>query len=144
MIHTIETLKELHEQRFAAVDKAIVLAADEIARRLEVLNHFHQMAREKERDFIGRETYETFQERLAHDLATIRSEAQTADNLAATERRMAFKAMADATTEQNTKNEIRFGKIEAVYARLIGGLAFGAVILPLITGMLVYLMAKGQ
>lgn len=144
MIHTIETLKELHEQRFAAVEKAIVLAADEIARRLDVLNHFHQLAREKERDFIGREAYETFQERLAHDLALIRSEAQTADNLAATERRMTVKAMADATTDQNTKNEIRFGKIEAVYARLVGGLAFGAVILPLLTGLLVYLMAKGQ
>jgi len=29
MTHTIETLKELHEQRFTAVDKAIVLAAEE-------------------------------------------------------------------------------------------------------------------
>jgi hypothetical protein len=42
-----------------------------------------------------------------------------------------------------TKNEIRFGKIESIYARLVGGLAFGAVILPLITGLLVYLLAKG-
>jgi hypothetical protein len=37
------------------MDKAIVLAAEEIARRLEVLNHFHQLAREKERDFVLRE-----------------------------------------------------------------------------------------
>jgi hypothetical protein len=47
MIHTIETLKELHEQRFAAVDKAMVLAAEEMSRRLDILNHFHELAREK-------------------------------------------------------------------------------------------------
>ena len=39
MTHTIETLKELHDQRFCSMDKAIVLLADEMARRLEVLNH---------------------------------------------------------------------------------------------------------
>ena len=53
MIHTIETLKELHEQRFAAIEKANVLLASEMARRVEVLNHAHELAREKERDFIG-------------------------------------------------------------------------------------------
>lgn len=46
MIHTTETLKELFEQRFLAIDKAIVLAAEEMARRLDVLNHVHDLARE--------------------------------------------------------------------------------------------------
>jgi hypothetical protein len=69
MVHTIETLKELHEQRFTSTDKAIVLAASELARRLEVLNHAHELAREKERDFIGREAFETFAQRaLSRDL----------------------------------------------------------------------------
>ena len=36
MIHTIETLKELHEQRFISTDKAIVLAASELAVRLDL------------------------------------------------------------------------------------------------------------
>jgi hypothetical protein len=53
MTHTIETLKELHEQRFAALDKARVLAAEEIARRLEVLNHYHELASEKERAILS-------------------------------------------------------------------------------------------
>lgn len=69
MIHTIETLKELHELRFASMDKAIVLLADETARRLEVLNHAHEQAREKERDFIGREAYDTFTQRSRDDFA---------------------------------------------------------------------------
>lgn len=43
MIHATESLKELHEQRFAAMDKATVLAAEKTARRLENLNHFHEL-----------------------------------------------------------------------------------------------------
>ena len=72
MIHTIETLKELHEQRFAAVDKAIVLAAEEISRRLDILNHYHELAREKERSFVGREAFDTFVLRVADDFAMFR------------------------------------------------------------------------
>jgi hypothetical protein len=144
MIHTIETLKELHEQRFAAVDKAIVLAAEEIARRLEVLNHFHQLAREKERDFIGREAFETFVQRVADDLAMLRREIQTAANVATAARETGRKAVADEITEQNTANERRFGRIEGVHAKIIGGLALGTFILPLITGLVIYVLTKSQ
>jgi hypothetical protein len=45
---------------------------------------------------------------------------------------------------QAMKNEMRFGKIEGVHAWIMGGLALGAVILPLITGMIVYLLTKSQ
>ena len=76
MTHTIETLKELQEQRFAAMDKATVLLASEMARRLEVLNHAHEQAREKERDFIGREAFETFSQRIIDDIALLRRETQ--------------------------------------------------------------------
>ena len=76
MIHTIETLKELHEQRFAAVDKAIVLAAEEISRRLDILNHFHELAREKERSFVGREAFDTFVLRVADDFAMLDGKAK--------------------------------------------------------------------
>jgi hypothetical protein len=80
MTHTIDTLKELNEQRFASMDKAIVLLADEMARRLEILNHAHQQAREKERDFIGREAYETFTQRSRDDFAGLRREIQVSLN----------------------------------------------------------------
>jgi hypothetical protein len=144
MTHTIETLKELHEQRFAAMDKAIVLVAGDMSRRLEVLNHAHEQAREKERDFIGREAFETFVQRVADDFAMLRREAQTAANVATAARESARRAATDEITEQNTANERRFGNIEGVHARIIGGLALGTFILPLITGLVIYVLTKSQ
>src|SRR5262245_1392003 len=135
MSHTIETLKELHDQRFAAMDKAIILAAEEIARRLEVLNHYHELAREKERTFLGREVFEAFAQRVADDFALLRREGQAAAEAATAMRETALKVVTDGITEQNIANEKRFGKIEAVYAKLIGGLALATFILPLITGL---------
>ncbi|MFZ0494452.1 MAG: hypothetical protein WBE80_10375 [Methylocella sp.] len=142
MTHTIETLKELHEQRFAAIDRAIVLAAEEIARRLEVLNHYHELAREKERNFLRREAFETFAQRVADDLALLRRESQAAAALAAGARETAAKAVSEGITAQNTLNENRFGKIEGVHAKIIGGLALATFILPLITGLVSYLLTK--
>jgi hypothetical protein len=144
MIHTVETLKELHEQRFAAMDKAIVLLASEMARRLDILNHAHDLAREKERDFIGREAFETFVQRVADDLAILRRETQTAVSVATTARETGRKAVADEITKQNTANERRFGRIEGVHAKIIGGLALGTFILPLITGLVIYVLTKSQ
>jgi hypothetical protein len=142
LTHTIETLKELHEQRFAAMDKAIVLAAEEIARRLEVLNHAHELAREKERDFIRREAFDTFVLRVSDDLTLLRRETQTSSTVATTARETARKVAADEMAEQNTANEKRFGRIEGVHAKIIGGLAFGTFILPLITGLVIYVLTK--
>jgi len=142
MTHTIDTLKELHEQRFAAMDKALVLLASEMARRLEVLNHAHRLAGEKERDFIRREAFETFTQRVSDDLGLLRRESQTAANTATAARETARKAVADEITEQNTTNEKRFGRIEGIHAKIIGGLAFGTFILPLITGLVIYVLTK--
>jgi len=142
--HTIETLKELHEQRFAAMDKAIVLAAEELARRLEVLNHAHEQAREKERDFIGREAFETFARRVTDDIGLLRRDTQIAANIATVAREAARKALADETTEQTSLNEKRFGRIEGVHAKIIGGLVLGTFILPLITGLTIFVLTKSQ
>jgi hypothetical protein len=142
MSHTIDTLKEMHEQRFAAMDKALVLLASEMARRLEVLNHAHELAREKERDFVRREAFDTFVLRVSDYLALLRRESQTAINTATAARETARKAVADEITEQNTTNEKRFGRIEGIHAKIIGGLAFGTFILPLITGLVIYVLTK--
>ncbi len=144
MSHTIETLKELHDQRFDAVDKAIILAAEEIARRLEVLNHYHELAREKEQSFLGREAFETFAQRVVDDIASLRRESHAAAAAAAALREMAVKAVSDGFLEQNTANEKRFGRIEAVQAKLVGGLALATFILPLISGLVSYLLAKSS
>ena|SRR6202047_2593346 len=142
MIHTIETLKELHEQRFASVDKAIRLAAEEMSRRLDILNHFHELAREKERDFIRREAFDTFVLRVGDDLAMLRRESQTAVITTTGVRETAIKALSEAVAGQNTENETRFGRIEGIHAKLIGGIALATFIFPLITGMLIYLLTK--
>ena len=143
-IHTVETLKELHEQRFAAMDKALILLAAEMARRLEVLNHAHEQAREKERDFIRREAFETFIQRTVDDLALLRRDTQSAANVATAARETARKAAFDESAEQNTTNERRFGRIEGVHAKIVGGLALGTFILPLITGLVIYVLTKSQ
>jgi hypothetical protein len=142
MTHTIDTLKEMHEERFAAMDKALILLACEMARRLEVLTHAHELAGEKERDFIRREAFDTFALRVSDDLALLRRESQTAINTATAVRETARKAVADEITEQNTANERRFGRIEGIHAKIIGGLAFGTFILPLITGLVIYVLTK--
>jgi hypothetical protein len=142
MMHTIETLKELHEQRFVAIDKAIVLAAEEMSRRLDILNHFHELAREKERDFIRREAFDTFVLRVADDLASLRRETQTAVISTTGGRETAIKVLTNDITEQNAKNEMRFGKMEAVHSKIVGGLVLGTFILPLITGMVIYILTK--
>jgi len=46
--------------QLAAAEKALSIQAAEYERRLTALNHAHEQAREKERDFIQRETYETY------------------------------------------------------------------------------------
>jgi hypothetical protein len=109
MIHTVETLKELHEQRFCSMDKAIVLVADEMSRHVDVLNHANELAREKERDFIGREAFETFTQRFAEEFALLRREA--ADDAASSARESAIIALTDGVAGHNTENEIRFTSI---------------------------------
>ena len=142
MIHTIETLKELHEQRFVSTDRAIVLAASELARRLDVLNHAHEQAREKEREFIRREAFDTFVLRVTDDLALLRRDTQTAAAVETAAREASRKAVANEITEQNTANEKRFGKIEGTHAKLIGAIGLATFIFPLITAMLIYLLTK--
>ena len=64
------------------MDKAIILSAEEMSRRLDILNHSHEQARERERDFIRREAFETFMQRVVDDFALLRRDTQTAANVA--------------------------------------------------------------
>ena len=55
-----EHLKELHEQRFKAMDEARRLAFEELSRRLLILNHAHEQAVEVQRTYLPRETFEEY------------------------------------------------------------------------------------
>lgn len=141
MTHTIETLKELLEQRFAAMDKAIVLDAAELSRRLEVLNHYHELARDKERSFLSREAFETFTQRSADDFAGLRRELQVSLASFSEAREAAALGSMQASAEQAKMFELRFGRLESAQAKIIGGMLFATTILPLITGIVVYMLS---
>jgi hypothetical protein len=81
-------------------------------------------------------------QRVSDDLSLLRRETQAAATGAAVARETARKAAADEITEQNTTNEKRFGRIEGVHAKLAGGLVLGTFILPLITGLVIYVLTK--
>ncbi len=134
--------RRIVKQRFKAGDRALTLSAQELSRQLDTLNHAHEQAREKERDFIRREAFETFVQRFSDDLMLLRRETQAAATLATAARETARKALADDIMAQNTTNERRFGRIEGVHAKIIGGLALGTFILPLITGLVIYVLTK--
>lgn len=51
--------KALVELRFELGDRALNLYRIEMLRRLDVLNHGHEQARQKEASFVGREVYES-------------------------------------------------------------------------------------
>jgi hypothetical protein len=46
--------------QLVAAEKALSIQAIEYERRLSALNHAHEQARDKERDFIQRETYDIY------------------------------------------------------------------------------------
>lgn len=48
-----------HDRMHAAEHRAVFLAADELSRRLEVLNHAHQQSVEDRSDFVLRDKFET-------------------------------------------------------------------------------------
>jgi hypothetical protein len=56
----IIALEKVIHTRLEGNDKALELKSQELARRLEVLNHAHQEARDKEATFLPRETWEAF------------------------------------------------------------------------------------
>lgn len=59
------------DSRFQAQEKATILAMTELQRRLDTLNHAHEQAREKERDFVSREVYEKQTERDVNDIGNL-------------------------------------------------------------------------
>ena len=101
----------------------------------------HWKAREKERDFIGREAYETFTQRSRDDFAGLRREIQASLTEVSAAREAAFTVLANSSGELAKIYDSRFGRIESAQAKMFGGLLFAATILPLITGIMVYMLS---
>lgn len=138
----ISHVKELLQQAISERDKALELQLVEFLRRLDALNHAHEQAREKERDFISREAFETFVLRTADDFTTLRQEIRVTSDAVTATRQAAAEALATALSEQNKTNEIRFGKIENIQAKMIGGLVLCTILVPAITAITVYALSS--
>lgn len=138
----ISAVKELQLERFTERDKALALQLVEFLRRLDALNHAHEQAREKERDFIGREAFDTFVVRTGDDFTTLRAEIRVTSDAVAATKTAAAEALANALSEQNKTNEIRFGKVENVQAKMIGGLVICSFLVPAVTGLVVFLLTR--
>jgi hypothetical protein len=155
-VHTIETLKELierefrsvrdeiiaerriFEQRFRASDTALHISAGELSRRLDALNHAHELARQKEADFIGREAFNTFTARTSDDFAGLRKEIQATAGAVNTAKEQAAKALAESLSDAGKLGEARFARLEKSQSMMIGGLILVGAIIP----VLVYILGR--
>jgi hypothetical protein len=107
------------EQRFASINKATELETTELGRRLGELNHAHELARQKEVDFIGREAFNTFVGRTSDDFGVLRKEIQTTANSVNIAREQAAKALAEALSEQAKLGEARFSRLEKAQSMML-------------------------
>jgi len=130
------------EERFRAQEKENRLHLAEMQRRLTDLNHAHEQTRQKERDFVSREAYETFTIRTADDFTTLRAEIRAASVASDLALKAAAEALASTLIEQNRTNETRFGKVENTQAKMIGGLILCSLLVPALTGVVVFLLTR--
>lgn len=115
------------EERFAAQQVALEFAAKELARRLEVLNHAHEQARQKEHDFLLKSTYELGQTKIEEDNDRIRADIAAAAKVVTTSQNELQKALDD-----------RISRLENFQAKILG-LALAA---PIITALIFYLLTN--
>ena len=119
----------LYLERFQSQEKALQLKAEELSRRLDVLNHAHEQAREKERDFISREVYEKQVERNQDDMKALSVEIKTA-----------AEPVASALVDQDRRNNERFVKVENFQNKLTGALILVTFLVPTLSAILTYLV----
>lgn len=68
----VENERHNTDFRFTAEAQARILAANELARRLDILNHAHEQAVEMQRDFVPRETYENRHLAIVNDITELK------------------------------------------------------------------------
>jgi len=141
--------EKLLAERFRAQETANSLKSEELSRRLEVLNHAHEQAREKERDFIGREAFDTHVQRNQEDHVQAHREleqtraqlqeqvVQKAEALQAQVTQKA-EALAKSLSDATSISDTRIKALENFQSKLLG-IALAA---PFVTGLVVYLITR--
>lgn len=149
----LEEREKLLNERFSGQESSLRLALEqsrlesitelaELQRRLGDLNHAHQIAREKDAEFISRESYDTFVARTTDDFDVLRREIRVTADAASAAREGAALALAAALLKQDETNGQRFGKIERFQFMLTGGLLLCTFIVPLLTALAVYMLTR--
>jgi hypothetical protein len=132
-----EDLRRLDE-RFEAQEKALDRAFAESQRRLDVLNHAHEQARQKEVDFIGREVFENHVATNTKDHADQRRNVEERASVLSDRVDAAAKALQVALSEQQNQASDRLSRLENFQSKLLG-LALAA---PFLTGLAVYFLTQ--
>lgn len=126
------------DERFNAQEQANRLVARELERRLDVLNHAHEQARQKEADFISREVFDNHVERNLNDHNNQRSDVAASAKVLADKVEASAGALAVALTETQKASNERLTKLEGFQSKLLG-LALAA---PFVSALAVYLITR--
>ena len=139
----VDALQLLTESRLEGMDKAVSLKANEIEGRLEVLNNDRREARDKENAFVQVEAFDSFRTRVLDDFITVRKDLVTAFDRATSVRDDSARVLSESQSKQNAMNDARFVSLEAVQSKMIGAMIFVGALIPIIAGVLIYLMNHG-
>jgi hypothetical protein len=77
-----EFLKEIVELRFRSTDRALKIAAAELSRRLDILNHAHEQATAERAVYVRREVLDSKIERIEERIVALEKLAAIAVFLA--------------------------------------------------------------
>jgi hypothetical protein len=134
--------RRIVDERFKAMIEAANKESIERARRDTELNHAHEQARDKERDFIGREVFESFTSASQLDRSSLREQIHATAIAASAAREQMAKLLSDQLYDQNKTNDIRFARLEKNYAMLYGALIFIGVLLGAIEPIVIYILSR--
>lgn len=115
------------DERFKSQQIAADFAAKELARRLDVLNHAHEQAKEKEKFFVNQESYDLGLQRNDDEHKAIRTEIRASE-----------KSSIVSQTEIQKAADLRISRLENFQSKLLG-LALAA---PIITALIFYLLTN--
>jgi hypothetical protein len=139
----VDSLQLLMESRFESIEQATKLRASEIEGRLLNLNSDRIEARLKESSFVPGEQFDSFKTRVLDDFIILRKDLVTAFDRATSVRDDSARVLNESQTKQNQMNDARFVSLEAVQSKMIGAMIFVGALIPIIAGVLIYLMSHG-
>ncbi len=112
------------EERLRGMDDALRIRTDEIARRLDDLNHAHEQAVEVQQTYVTVLEY--------------KADRQTAQQT----RESAIAANDARHLSMRAEFDERFKRLEGFQSRMLGAFALALLFVPLLTGTLVFLLTK--